>query len=182
MKLNPRLETVAVINPPTNDSWPLVATVYIDILKKPENCVKAREFYKFIRWALTSEVPKQLTLQLGCIPLSSNLTRVILEELEKIECDGKGLGAYTVTNESDATKKVLFSISIGVLFLALLLSAMHIYHFRSSLIYLIYTTVFVIGTIITLISPIFWYIDVTLQIGRAVQQECRDRSRMPSSA
>src|SRR5256885_16561836 len=50
------------------------------------------------------------------------------------------------------------------------------------IILLLHSMSLMLGSVLVLMLPLLDWLTPDLKIGRAVQQECRDRSRMPSSA
>eukprot|EP00456_Euglypha_rotunda_P038381 TRINITY_DN2950_c0_g1_i14.p1 TRINITY_DN2950_c0_g1~~TRINITY_DN2950_c0_g1_i14.p1 ORF type:complete len:808 (-),score=63.28 TRINITY_DN2950_c0_g1_i14:339-2456(-) len=156
--INKNLNGALKIDPPSEHAWPIIAIVDLMVSTKPENCEKAREVFKFIRWAITDKYPRHTTLKLGGVPLGTNLTNLVLTALNNITCDGESIGYYEEDVARNGIDYFFFAISNLALLLALILSGLHIYHFRTSLINLIYSTIFVVGTLLTLLSPIFWAI------------------------
>jgi len=158
MILNRHLEANYSIDANISDAWTHGAYIFMMIPKDSPRCDAARDFYKFIRWVFTSTNARQLFIQAGLGPLHMDTVNTVLKTLGSMECDGQEVGYWVDLFTFGHLEKLFFAISIVVLFIGLALSSIHIYHFSSSAINTIYSLVFVVGTLLTLLSPVFWFI------------------------
>jgi len=155
--LKPDLSGSSSIDSPDPAAWPVGTLGFLIVSTNPKNCDTARSLYRFLRWFLSSPSSRAAVGLKGGGPLSANHTNVVLNHLKIIKCDGKEVGSYENLWSFESLDAFFFTITALVLFIGLMLSSIHIYYFSYSKINIIYSIVFVIGTTLTLLSPIFWF-------------------------
>jgi hypothetical protein len=122
------------------------------------HCDDLFAFYKLLQWMLTSELARSQTSEAGYAPLSPPIYQQILATLGKITCNRLSVYNITPIDNRGALQMFLLVLTSFVLIFVLFLSALHFYQFRATTINLVYTGVFVVGSILTLGSPYTWYL------------------------
>jgi len=122
-----------------------------------KQCDNYREIFKFIHWALFDPFARNRIIEEGFGPLGTDLQSLALTRLESIQCNGVYIARAQDERTTDVAIYVSIILVIIILIIVLLLSFMHTYYFRSSRIHVSYSLVLILGSIVTLTAPLFWF-------------------------
>jgi phosphate transport system substrate-binding protein len=80
---------ISIVDPPGKASYPIAGYTYLLNYMDQTDCVKAKKFVEFVKWAQTDG--QKFATQLQYIPLPDSVKQQVFAKLDKITCNGQAL-------------------------------------------------------------------------------------------